>query len=377
MTPDVNPFEPWRPAEPGPLKRAPQLSEKANGPPPLLVVLGISLVLLGAIAFAQLSFSHAPRILSALLLVGLGAGAAISAARPWGWCERLGCLSAGVGLAALAWWFVPTTEGLSLWSAQRGADRLVAELEAMPACDTTGYLKGSAEREQLIAQFPEYRQLLQRPADAWIEWSVRKWKDDLGNVPEQDFAALETLRASYQPVLNAALEAAEWDWFERTYLHLKPGDFAAAGHARASTRPKESWTERVRSWEEGWAGRTVDAAIAEAEPFMKSDPARASAQLRLTAGKLTSLGDYSAPQRKLWQVRQRAVQWRLEAARRAVQKLVAADDYQAAADLAKRLEEECGQEAQAVELAADLKRFQESCAFLTELASRAKQPASK
>jgi hypothetical protein len=377
MTPDVNPFEPWRPAEPGRLEREPQLPEKANEPQPLLVALGIGLLLLGVIAFTQLPFSHAPRILSALLLVGLGAGTAISAGRPWGWRLRLSCLGAGVGLAALAWWFVPTTEGLSLWSAQRGADRLAAELEAVPAGDTAGYLKGSTERERLIAQFSDYRTLLQRPADAWMERSVSKWKDDLANLPEQDFAALEALRASYQPVLNEALEAAERDWFERTYLHLKPGDFAAAGRARASTRPKETWTGRVRSWEEGWADRTVDAAIAEAKPLMQGDPARASAQLQVTAGKLSSLGDYPAPRRKLWQVRQQAVQLRLEAARRAVQKLVAADDYQAAADLAKQLNEECGQEAQAVELAADLKRFQESCAFLAELSSRAKQPAPK
>src|SRR5262245_4680190 len=140
MTRDVNPFEPWRPAEAGRPKREPQLSEKTNGPQPLLVVLGIGLVLLGVIAFAQLPFSHAPRILSALLLVGLGTGAATSAARPWGWRVRLSCLGAGAGLATLAWWFVPTTEGLNLWSAQRGVDRLVAELEAMPACDTAAYL---------------------------------------------------------------------------------------------------------------------------------------------------------------------------------------------------------------------------------------------
>jgi hypothetical protein len=377
MTRDVNPFEPWRPAELGQPKREPQLSEKANGPQPLQVVLGIGLVLLGVIAFAQLPSSHAPRILIALLFIGLGAGAALSAARPWGWRVRLFCLGAGAGLAALAWWFVPTTEGLSLWSAQREADHLVTELEAMPACDTAAYLKASAEREQLIAQFPGYRQLLQQPADAWIERSVQKWKDDLGNVPEQDFAALETLRASYQPVLNETLEEAERDWFKRTYLHLKPGDFAAAGRTRASTRAKATWTGPVLIWEEGWAGRTADAALAEAELVMKNDPARASAQLQATARELASLGDYSTAQRKLWQVRQRAVQSRLEAARRQVQKLLATDDYQAAADLAKRLEEDCGREAQAVELAADLKRFQESCAFLAELSSRAKQPVPK
>jgi hypothetical protein len=377
MTRDVNPFEPWRPAESDQPKREPQLSEKANEPRSLPVVLGIGLVVMGVIAFAQLPSSHAPRILSALLLFGLGAGAAISATRSWGWHVRLCCLGAGVGLAALAWWFVPTTEGMSLWSAQRGADRLVEELEALPACETAAYLKASAEREQLIAQFPGYRQVLQQPADAWIERSVRKWKDDLSNVPEQDFDALETLRESYQPVLTEALEAAERDWFERTYLHLKPGDFAAAGRVRASTRAKATWTEPVRSCGEGWAGRTADAAIAEAEPLMKNDPARASAQLQATARGMASLGDYSTAQRKLWQVRQRAVQWRLEAARREVQKLLSTDDYQAAADLAVRLKEEWGREAQAVELAADLKRFHESCAFLAELSSRAKPPAPK
>src|SRR5262249_10172880 len=104
---------------------------------------------------------------------------------------------------------------------------------------------------------------------------------------------------------------------------------------------------------------------------------RASAQLQATARALTSLGNYSTAQRKLRQVRQRAVQLRLEAARREAQKLLATDNYQAAADLARRLQEDCGQEAPVVQLAADLKRFQESCAFLAELASRVNQPAPK
>jgi hypothetical protein len=339
--------------------------------------LGVGLAILACIAFTQLPFSHTPRILAALLLLGAGIGTAITAMHAGGWRVRLACLGAGASLAVLAWWFVPTTGGLSLWSAQREADRCAAELEKLPAGDTASYQKRRAEQEPLIADFPEFQQRLQQAADAWVERSNKKWTSDLRGLSEQDYAGLETLRESYRPFLNETLEAAERDWLERTYLQLKPGDYAAARGARACARSNYLWTNRVRSWEEGWAGRTVDAVVAEVEPLLKNDPARASNQLQMAARDLAAFGEYPAAQNKLLVARRQAFRARLDAARREVRALLAKDQYQAAADLAKQLGEDASREAQLVDQAADLKDFLDTCAFLAELAARAKQAPPK
>jgi hypothetical protein len=384
MTPDLNPFEPWRP--PGVDRPAPPVPSQSDrhplpapqkSRPPVLLILGVGLAVLALIAFTQLPVSHGPRILAALLLLGIGTGVAITAVHKGGWRVRLSCLGAGVGLAVLAWWFVPTTGGLSLWSARRGADRLVTELEQLPAGDAAGCLKWRPEQEQLVTQFPEFRERLQQAADAWTARSVKKWQGDLGNLPAQDYAGLETLRASYRPFRNEALEAAEREWLERTFLHLGPGDYAAAAGARGCARPNEPWTTSVRTWEERWAGRTVDAAVADVEPLLKNDPARASNQLQAAARDLAAFGKYPAAQNKLLLARRQAFRSRLEAARREVLTLLSKDQYEAAADLAKRLGEDAGPEAQFVGQGADLKDFQDSCAFWAELSARAKQPSPK
>jgi hypothetical protein len=289
-------------------------------------------LVLAAVAFAQMPSGHTPRILSALALLGLGVGFAGSAALRWRWRLGLSCLGAGVGLATLAWWLVPTTGGLSLWTAQGAASRHVAELETLAPGDTAGFLQGRAAREQLADQFPAFQSRLQQ---------------------------------------------AETDWFARTYLHLKPGDFEAASRARASARSNSFWTLWLRLGEADWARRTAEMAIAEAEPMRQTDPARASARLQATARDLAAFGEYPVEQAKLLRARQWACRSRLEVARQEVRKLLAEDRYQAAADLAERLGEEGGREAQAVGEAAELKRFQESCAFLAELSARAKQPPPK
>src|SRR5262249_34187464 len=58
-----------------------------------------------------------------------------SQTRPAVW---LACAVAGLALAAVAWWFVPSGPGLSRSSAQHEADRQAAELRALPSDDLSG-----------------------------------------------------------------------------------------------------------------------------------------------------------------------------------------------------------------------------------------------
>jgi hypothetical protein len=342
-----------------------------------LFFLGVCVVVAAVVAFTQLPAAQAPRILTALLLLAIGTGAAVTTFHKRGWRVRLACLGVGVVSAVLAWWFVPTTGGLNLWSAGRDADRLATELDQLPAGDGTGFLKRRAEQEPLVAQFPEFRQRLQQASDAWIERSMTKWQGELGDLTDQDYAGLETRRESYRPFLNETLEAAEREWLKRTFLHLRPGDYAAAARARGCARPNGRWADPVRTWEEGWAGRTVDAVAAEVEPLLKNDPARASTQLQAAARDLAAFGKYPAAQDKLLLARRQAFRSRLNAAWRELQTLLMKDQCEAAADLAKQFGEDAGREAQFVGQADDLKRFQDSCAFLAELSVLAKQPPPK
>jgi hypothetical protein len=266
---------------------------------------------------------------------------------------------------------------MNLFSAWRGANRLTTEIEKLPSCETADFLEWRAQQARLVAQFPQFGERRQLTCDAWIDRSVRQWQGELGNLPEQDYAGLETLRARYHPFLNETLEVAERKWLERTFLHLRPGDYAAAAGARGCARPNEPWTTSVRTWEEGWAGRTVDAAVAAVEPLLKNDPARASNQLQAVAQDLAAFGKYPAPQNWLLLARRQAFRSRLDAAQGEVRTLLAKDQCEAADDLAKRLGEDAGREAQFVGLADDLKVFQNHCAFWAELSARAKQPGAK
>src|SRR5262249_4726235 len=175
MSSNPNPLEPWRPVgrtpSPHPSIRLPSPTSSWGPEPPrpsepaqvlrmdqlLLVVLLLNLVALGLIAFKKLPFSQAPQILSVLLLVALGLGAGITWARNRHWVIRLTLVAAGIGLAVAAWWFVPTTGGLSLWMAEQEAGRCLAELENLPIGDADAYQKNLDAREETVAQFPGFQ----------------------------------------------------------------------------------------------------------------------------------------------------------------------------------------------------------------------------
>ena len=131
MTFNPNPLEPWRPSakQPPPPERKPYLppgevweaGPPRSNPPPrgmrgdrwLVAILWLNLFLLSLIAFNQLPPNHAPQIISVGVLIGLGLTLGISVACTQHWILRVVLGLAGLGAAAPAWWFVPTTGGLS------------------------------------------------------------------------------------------------------------------------------------------------------------------------------------------------------------------------------------------------------------------------
>jgi hypothetical protein len=214
-----------------------------TGPRPrtvLLWLLLIGLCVAALVLLTNLPSGHGPRIVGVLLPVGLGLLMAITVARRWG--VRLGCVVGGLMLAAVAWWFVPTTAGLSLWSAHRLADRLVTELNELRPADFNGYLKNQDVSHDLVRLFP-----------------VRLF-----------------------PAFQGPLYEARADWSRRTAGHLvKELEDLPAGAMDAYRQGSEArqqlgnlvaqhWAQ-VQQAEQNWAARTADQQVAELQALRPGD----------------------------------------------------------------------------------------------------------
>jgi hypothetical protein len=257
MNTDVNPFEPWRPAgpeqhqqsstpgEPGSQKSLkdrvvdwlknqqsstpgePGSPDGTGSPPPnaarlvsslqsqpsshtplggralrpdeiTVLLFFVALGLAGAMSLASLPGSHVTRVGAACLSAALGVGAGISLARNRRWPVRVGCVIGGLGLAALAWWFVPTTRGISLWSVQSE----VASLQALPAGDIEGYRQGRRLRAEMAEQFPSFKADLERLARDWFQQTA-----------DRAVAQANTLLPSDPAAVSAKLQQLDRDLF--------------------------------------------------------------------------------------------------------------------------------------------------------------------
>jgi hypothetical protein len=176
---------------------APELRADQKAIVGMVFVLGI-MVLIG---MGWLGGTHLPRVAVALLAVGAGFTVGISVARRQGWSVRLGWMAAGLALAGLSGWFVPTTGGVNLWSAYRQMD----ELRALPAGDVAGYLRGAAERKQIVAEFPAFAEDVTEAESAWVRRTADAAIEKADRLLETDaHAALGDLVS-----VNAALSPLE------------------------------------------------------------------------------------------------------------------------------------------------------------------------
>ena len=82
-------------------------------------------------------------------------------------------LAAGAAGALASWWFVPTTDGVNLWTARHEQTRVLDELTALPAGDIPGYLGGQLARK-LVAEFPSCRPQVLMAEGHWSKRSVTR-----------------------------------------------------------------------------------------------------------------------------------------------------------------------------------------------------------
>jgi len=395
MNGNVNPFQPWRPAQvdvPPPLhaarpwrppastpahaepeppfvepveasprkhppKRPPtakrQRATKPSVPPkpvvPLRtdqkVVLGMFFVLgvLGLVGLGWLGGTHLPRVFLTLLALAIGFTIGLSVFHRHSWYARLGWMAGGLALAGLAGWFVPTTEGVSLWSAYRQVD----ELNELPAGDITGYTRGVSARKELVSEFPTFavdvtaaeQGWIRRTSDAAIEDADRQMETD----PHKALASLRQLSAELAKLNHYSL---------------------VQGELESARRRAHQTCEKVALEEvEGLLGKKQFDAVAQRGAFWVGELAN-------EAGENEAKADL---RQQLLTKRRQALAARLDTARKEMTGMVEKERYQAVAKLGSQLATKLSDEAKAVDMAKDLDDLCASCEVFGRLARQAEQ----
>lgn len=339
----------------------------------LAVVFGVA----GLVWCAVLPDGHYPRVLGVLGALWFGCWLALSLCRRQDWHVRGYGLALGIGLSTAAWWFMPTTSGQSLWTAQEECKRRIADLEAAPAGNIAAFRQGELDRKDLVVQFPELYEQVEQAEREWVKRSEPIWIEDLTRVPVGDLTAFVELRRSYEPFLSDPLRRAEESWFERSFEDILPGEYAAARKVRDVAQTCQDWSATTAGAEERWVNRTIAAALKANVQSLRDDPEAASRDLQQSARTLVDYGAFAAAQERLLVARRQALLGRLELARRQGRTLLIDDHYQAALSAAVQFEKDCSAEAQAVGVNDELIKFRAANAFLVELAQRANKVDSK
>jgi hypothetical protein len=112
--------------------------------------------------------SHIPRLAVLGISAGVLAGMAFSRRRSW--YTRLRWMAAALALAGIALWFVPTTHGVTLWSAYGR----IEELRNLPAGDVADYRQGEEARKTLVREFPFFAADVRGAEQTWLRRTVEK-----------------------------------------------------------------------------------------------------------------------------------------------------------------------------------------------------------
>ena len=247
----VNPFEPWRPTEapvpppihaarpwrpsppppaaaaveeplfvepvdPPPRKKPakrpprPERPQARTGPPcqrrtPVSQL--TAFVVLGVLAFLCLDGvgwcrgTHMPRLMALGASAGLFIGMAFNFRRDW--YTRLTWMAIALALAGIALWFVPTLNGVNLWSAYRH----VESLRTLPPGDVAEYQRGVSARRLLVQDFPSFAPDVSAAEQAWLRRTMDEAIESADHRLETDpHAALADLQR-----LNAELAFLDQD----------------------------------------------------------------------------------------------------------------------------------------------------------------------
>lgn len=214
MKGNVNPFEPWRPVEspippplhvgrpwrpasapptrvavedlpsvepvhPSPRTKPPEKPKRTQArieqPSPQRAPLSqwaafIAFTLLAILCLESVGWyrgTHVPR----LIVLGVSGGmfAAMSFPHPRrDWYTRLRGMTIALTLAGIALWFMPTINGVNLWSAYRQVEKL----RSLPAGNVAEFQRSAAARRTLVEEFPSFASDVSAAEEAWLRRTV-------------------------------------------------------------------------------------------------------------------------------------------------------------------------------------------------------------
>jgi hypothetical protein len=359
----------------------------------LLVAVVVGMGLLG-----QLSEAHLPRVGGVLLPLLVGYVLALALARKKRWRACLGWAAGGLAASALAWLFVPTTEGFSYWS----ATRRMRSLEEMPAADLDSYAALHAQLEDLRRQYPTFGSRAEQAEKDWVvrfvDAKVARSDKRLASDPAGASAELQQiarrlsgdrryalvkdrLTAARGRAARAALDAAAKECAGLGAEHRFRDAMAVVARLEtvlgneARALGLENKLAQVRAGvEQAEIEWTVDTEVAAAEKSLATDPVGSSVSLSKLAERLKSSRWFSQVENRLLAARLRAVRATLEAAKKDCRELIKADRYLDAQAAAERVGTALREEAKAVGLDDDLTKFREGYRFLGDLARQAEKP---
>jgi hypothetical protein len=215
---------------------------------------------------------------------------------------------------------------------------LTAKLGELSATDRAAFAATRPLRDWLGKQYPDLQPALGRAAQGWGARAVAA-----------AVAGLEDLAPADATGYRAGRDLREF--LARTFL-------AEQG--------------RLKSAQDGWAGRHASALLAQTKPLLASDPAGSARRLGRGLAELRDLGfSGGEPAARLIEGRTAAVRAGVEAGRREVYGLIKADRHQAAAQAAGRWAQALGVEARQAKLDGQLSRLAQAARFFAALARRA------
>jgi hypothetical protein len=321
------------------------------------------------------------------------------------WAVYLVWLCLAAGLSALAWWFVPTTQGLTFWD----ATRRLAQLEEVATNDRTAFLSRHAACVEVADQFPYLAKTVEAIRERWAADTVkaalaeaqsqlpgdpagasrqlRQLQDDLlrvGYFSDQQGGANPSLgvardraalRQARRQVLDCRVAAAA----EELAALEKERQYAAIDALRE--RLEAEWGQEARAigtdnrfyeLQDRCAVLTLRAALGKVEEDLRAGNLdQAVARLKDVLRERAVLLSFTGTKDLVTDVRRRLVRARLEAARKELVALVDADKFADVARLKERLDADWKAEAAAAAATAELQAFLGQCEFLLQVAASA------
>jgi hypothetical protein len=380
-----SPSDTW-PAADRPHKRSPMPNPQ---PDPLFTASGLAagfwffltcgVVILAINLFINLPPTHRPRVVGVVLPLVVVVALGLTQGRRSRGIVQLLWLVTGVALAFLAWWFVPTSEGLSYW----GATRRVAKLEAVSPGAVAEFLQEYAASRDAVAQFPELKSRLETVRDKWATDTIKagvaeaqallpgnpsgasrylqKLHHELTELGHFAIPLQGSLRDGRYRALTTRLEAAAKE------LKTLEAEKKLPEIDRLAERLTAEWGEEaraigaeddLRALFQRCALVTVGAEVAKARDWLrKGDLTEASTHLQKISRDRAKLLELTAVKELVHGTRRRVVQTRLEWARKELVALVAEEKYSGVALLKQRLASEWASEAGIVGAGAELQAF--------------------